>query len=321
MGDPILDQYVHCDALGVASEAPVLGVTPIREDWYLGAAGLIAAQVLELGAHATLLTSYSAQDGGRLEEAAAAYDLPVINIDEGARPVVVKTRYLVDETKVFKVDGKRPPPLSTGASRALAARLRECIEDFDAVIVTDFGYGLFNASLIEEISRITRTAGKPYYLDVSHTRRANILQFDRPRLATPTEQELRFAFADNESGLSNLASRFFTQTSAEYLMLTMGKRGVLLFDKLRKVGVPLATDFLPALEAVAIDPVGAGDVFLAGACLADLCGVPFPHGAYFGELLASMHIARLGNSVVECSALHRYVDERPELATSDESSD
>jgi rfaE bifunctional protein kinase chain/domain/rfaE bifunctional protein nucleotidyltransferase chain/domain len=314
IGDAILDHYVHCDALGIASETPVLSVTPIRENWYAGAGVLIAAQLTELGGNATFLTSFHTDaEGERFASIAEQAGVSVVAVSDEDRPVAVKSRYLVEEQKVFKVDSTRGVPSSTQATKELARKFESLVDDYDAVVVTDFGYGLFTQSLIEDFVEITKRHKKPYYLDVSHTRQASILRFPAARIATPTEQELRFAFADNDSGLSHLASHFFTETGAEHLMLTMGKRGVLLFDRPDSPSTRLKTEFLPALESSAIDPVGAGDVFLVGAVVADVCGESPRLGAYLGSALAALHVATLGNHRVDSVALHRYLELRPEL--------
>lgn len=314
LGDPILDQYVYCDALGVASESPILTLSPLRDEWFLGAGGLIAAQIAELGGRATFLASLrSGPDAVRFREGLATRNVELIEIRDDERPVIVKTRYLVDEQKLFKVDTGRPLPPSNAAVQELIERLDALLRDYDALMVTDFGYGLFTGPLIEAIGRLTRDRGRPYYIDVSHTRRANILRFTGARLATPTEQELRFAFADNESGLSNLASRFFEKTATGHLMLTMGKRGVMLFRRPEGSQERLHTDFLPALSTSAVDTIGAGDVFLAGAALADLSGASPQQGAYLGSCLASLHVADLGNDIVPSISLHRCFEDRREL--------
>jgi rfaE bifunctional protein kinase chain/domain/rfaE bifunctional protein nucleotidyltransferase chain/domain len=314
LGDAILDCYIHCEGLGIASESPVLTVMPLREEWYAGGPALIAAQIAALGAEASLLTCLPAGDTGeRFRKLLAGRGVRTLSVSDGDRQVAIKTRYLVEEHKVFKVDSMRLSPLSSAASKGLGVLLGEVLGQYDALIVTDFGYGLFTAPVVEALVSQSRAAGVPYFLDVSHTRRANILRFTGPRLATPTEQELRFAFADNESGLSNLASRFFQETDAGFLMITMGKRGVVLFDRPARPRQRLRADFLPAFEEVAVDPVGAGDVFLAGAALAHLGGASWQAGAYLGSALAALHVATPGNDPVENLALHMYLDCRREL--------
>jgi len=148
---------------------------------------------------------------------------------------------------------------------------------------------------------------------VSYGGHANILKFKRPRLATPTEAELRFAFADNESGLSNLASRYYRETGAEKLVLTLSNRGVILFHAPEPDRPRLRTDYLPAFTAYPIDPVGAGDVFLSAVVLADLAGAPTPWAVYLGSCVSALHINQIGNDPVSMNDVRAYLSERDEL--------
>ncbi len=314
LGDPVLDQYIHCEALGIASEAPILTVNPIHEDWFAGGAALIAAQIVELGGDAGLFVNLRpGETSDRFRDMVQASGVELIDSADRERPVAMKTRYLVEESKVFKVDNVRSLPSSAGASRTIAGELDSILGDYDGLIITDFGYGFFTRPLINALETVVAARRKPYYLDVSHTHHASILSFSGPRIATPTEQELRFAFADNEAGLSNLASRFFRKTNAENLLLTMGSRGVLLFRRPASSALRLDTDFLPAFESAAMDPVGAGDVFLAAVALSDLAGASCQVGAYLGSALAALQVAVLGNNVVDSRVLHTYLERRPEL--------
>jgi rfaE bifunctional protein kinase chain/domain/rfaE bifunctional protein nucleotidyltransferase chain/domain len=315
LADPIVDRYVHCDALGIADESPVITVNPIREESYIGAGGLIAHQMAILGAEVSFLTMLGTDEAARqFCDSLSSRGVEPIVVRTDARPVFTKTRYLVDDRKVFKVDSGGLAPPSTAATdeliRALEARLADC----DALLVTDFGYGLFSNALIDAITRGTRARRKPYYVDVSgNARGANILRFAAPRLAAPTEQELRFAFADNQAGISNLALRYYRETRAEHLVLTMGKRGALTFERASESADRLQTDFLPALSPSAADSIGAGDVFLAGLALSDLARAPLPHGVYLGSALAAIHVSRLGNEPVDGVDIHQFLDGREEL--------
>ena len=316
LADPILDHYVHCDAVGIASDTPMLTVTPIRDDWYIGAGGLIAAQAVALGAQAKLMTVLGhGEHADQFRNSSTRMGVDVVAV-EGERPVFVKSRYLVDDHKVFKVDIGFSSPLPTRSTRKVIEALEGVLPEQDAVIVTDFGYGLFNGEIVEAMQRLCKKLDKPYYADVS-SRRASILRFKGPRFATPTEEEVRFAFADNESGLSNLAMRFFVETSAENLVLTLGKRGVMLFAP----PVPgtregrLKTEYLPAFANQVVDPAGAGDVFLATLALSDLAGAPPSHAAYLANSAAALHVGQLGNSPVAGIELEQFLDHRSELLT------
>ena len=314
IGDPILDRYVHCDALAVAAESPILSVMPLREDVYPGAGALIARQIAALGGEPIFLTTVS--EGGDTAQFASELEragIELVRAGADPRPLYEKTRFLVEESKVFKVNRGRFAPLSTTAARDLVAGVEGRLRDVDAVIATDFGYGLFGGGVAESISKLAQAAARPLYVDVSQSARAHLLGFARPRLATPTEPELRLALGDEESGISNLASRYYAETGAGGLVITLGKRGVVIFDPPGMEGGRLSSDYLPALSRSSIDAVGAGDVFLATAALADLAEETLPVATFLASCASSLHVARLGNEPVDLADLLRFVAGRPEL--------
>ncbi len=313
VGDPIMDHYIHCESPSVAAESPILSVTPIREEWYVGGSGLVALQMAQLGAGVCYLTPFSDDSGS--ERLARGLDRPRVEhvpVAVGKRPVYEKTRYLVDNQKLLKVNQGRYAPLSSQDSEKLAGQIRERMEQYDALVVCDFGYGLFGSELVSAINELPRTHGKPFYLDVSHTGYGNLLKFREPRLATPTENELRYAFGDQESGLSNLAARYFKMTGAGQLVLTMGDRGVLYFTPPAEGTDRLPTDYLPIFTRNVVDTVGAGDVFLAATVLSDLAQGNPEAGLYLGSCLAALHIGQSGNDPRLLVDLQGYLSDRPE---------
>ncbi|MCA9718738.1 MAG: adenylyltransferase/cytidyltransferase family protein, partial [Myxococcales bacterium] len=314
LGDPVLDHYIHCDAQGIAAESPILTVSPLREDWFLGAGALIARQLLAFGAEASFVTPLNQSDASRqFRTQLADAGVEVIAIEDDARPTYVKTRYLVEARKILKVNVGRYAPLSTIATEHVIKTLRARLPEFDAMVVLDFGYGMFGRTLTDAVSALSRELGKPYFIDVSGATRANIRKFKGPRLATPTEEELRVAFSDSESGISNLALRYFRETGAGDLVTTMGKRGAVLFAPPIQGAHRLVTDYLPSLAHIPLDTVGAGDVFLTTTCLTALSGRPLAMGVYLASAVAAVHMQHLGNDPVSVVDIERFLDGRPEL--------
>lgn len=316
LGDPVLDHYIQCEESEIASEAPMLSVAPVHEEWYIGAGGLIARQLVNLGADATFLTTMSdGEHGERFRHLLGEDDVDLDTVGVDDRPVFVKSRYIVDDQKVFKVNEGRYSPASTRAVEQLIDRLDTQLDHHDALVVTDFGYGLFGPKLVDAVSELTTKHDTPLFVDVSGSGTTSLLRFDKPRFATPTESELRYAFGDDESGLSHLAVNFFEQTEAEGLVLTLGKRGALIFYP--PTGEPpdqrSDTDYLPAFVEHPRDPVGAGDVFMAALANATLSGASEATAAYLATSLAALKVSRMGNDPISQSALRGYLDQRTEL--------
>jgi rfaE bifunctional protein kinase chain/domain len=315
LGDAIIDHYAHCEAARVASESPIVSVKPVSEEWFVGGAGVIARQAAALGAKPTFVTScFEDEAYERISETLRRFGATVHNLPVPGRRTYTKTRFIVGGQKVFKVDRGNPSPIPIETTKELVGLLRELIPSHDGLIVTDFGYGLFGPTLCAAIPDICDEAGKPYFADVSTNGQANILKFRRTEFVTPTEDELRFALGDAESGLSNLASRYLKASESRGLIVTLGRRGSLSFDPAQTAGDRLRTSYLPALEVNEVDAVGAGDVFLTGASLARLVGEPVQIGLYVGSALASISAGFLGNEGVALPDLYGFFDQRVELA-------
>jgi rfaE bifunctional protein kinase chain/domain/rfaE bifunctional protein nucleotidyltransferase chain/domain len=313
VGDAILDRYVDCDTAAVAAESPMLSVTVLGEERFVGGAGLIAGQLAALGAKASFLSPTSASDPKRevLANQLAEAGVEFLEVQVENRAIYEKKRYIVDGKKLFKVNVGHPSPLPSLATEEVLATFRRRLDGLDAVILTDFGYGLFGETLVEKITAACREAGVPYFADVSETGRANILKFREPALVTPNEHELRFAFGDSISGLSSLANRYYRETGARSLVLTLGKRGAIHFAAPDEVdgGERLVATYLRALNNSPVDTVGAGDVFLATLGLLQVAGAEVPAALFVASGVAALHVGRLGNAPVDIEQLHRYLAE------------
>ena len=81
-----------------------------------------------------------------------------------------------------------------------------------------------------------------------------------------------------------MAARYYGETQAEGLMVTLGKRGsIQFFPPVEGPPGRLLTAYLPAFSQRAVDTVGAGDVFLATAALATVAGVDPASAQYLAK--------------------------------------
>ncbi|MEZ4459270.1 MAG: PfkB family carbohydrate kinase [bacterium] len=306
-GDAIIDQYVRCEDASLASEHPVLSVTPTEAIEYVGGAALIAAQLAALGSRSTLLTVYDDPiNGPRFQSGCTELGFELCVVGTDPRPVFVKTRYLVENQKVFKVNSGSPMPLSSVGSRDVIRAIREKWPTQTHRLVTDFGYGLFTHSLIDTFSELG-AQGEGYSVDISRGGASHLLKLENATFAAPTEDELRLAFGDYESGLSNLASRYLKATNTSAIVITMGSKGALLMSPIEGAS-NLKAEYLPAFSRNPVDVVGAGDVFFAvfSACAAT--GSPRTVALFLASVIAASHIQRMGNLPTSLEALLQALD-------------
>ena len=191
------------------------------------------------------------------------------------RDVVSKHRYLVDESKLFKVDDGSVSPLDSRAEETVAEQILAASEGAAGVIFADFGYGLITAGLLDRILPTLRSRVPVLTADVSG-KRSNLLQFKGVDLLCPTEREMRETLQDFSSGLGAVVSKLLTTTNAKQALITLGKQGLVSFDwpggNARESDGRLRSEYVPALSGRTVDPLGCGDALLATASLALAAG-------------------------------------------------
>ncbi|UCC29494.1 MAG: adenylyltransferase/cytidyltransferase family protein, partial [Phycisphaerales bacterium] len=123
VGDIVIDRYVFCDALGVASESPMLSLVQRDERTYVGGGAIVARHAAALGAHAFLLSAGGTDQRSRMVRDVLAGEGVESHLIESRPTIVEKTRFLAEDSKLFKVDCGQRLPLDSVAERQAALML------------------------------------------------------------------------------------------------------------------------------------------------------------------------------------------------------
>jgi len=311
VGDYILDRYHFCDATGVAGEGPMLSLRALEERDYDGGAGVVALHVAALGAQPTLISSLADDPLSRqiaLRLRGGGVD---VQCYAGRREVVCKHRYVVDQTKLFKIDEGAAAPADSQIEGLLASKILAAADGAAAVIFADFGYGQITGGLLERILPTLRERVPVLSADVSG-RQSNLLRFRGVDLLCPTEREVREAQHDFTNGLGAVVWNLLNATGAQQAMITLGKQGLVTFDRDDQAADGrLRSEYVPALASNAIDPLGCGDALLASASVALAAGGSLQAAAFLGSIAASIEVRQLGNQPVGADEIlaHIYDDE------------
>jgi rfaE bifunctional protein kinase chain/domain len=318
VGDVIIDRYVMCDALGVSRESPMLSLIERNERTYVGGAAIVARHLRAMGAHAFLLST--GPDGTAARAVTDVFQAEGVEwhlIPSRAR-FVEKTRFLAEDSKLFKVDRGDRLPLDSVAERQTALILEQQSKLADAVIFCDFGYGTITGSLLNRVLPTLRRNVRVMTADVSGGR-ASLLEFRHMDLLCPTEREARAALNDFDSGLSAVAWNVLNQTQAKHIFITLEKRGMVVFDRRsQKRDTPewsarLVSEQLPAMAEHGVDLLGCGDALLAASTLSLAAGAELVQAAYLGSAAAAMEATTLGNQPIEAGRLREWLRCRKEL--------
>ncbi len=313
VGDYILDRYHFCDAVGVAGEGPMMALRQLQTKDFDGGAAVVALHLAGLGANVTLVTSL-AEDQGSHETAMRLTAMGVKVESSGHRSqIVTKSRYVADQTKLFKVDHGPVTPIDSQTEERVAESILEAAADASGVVFADFGYGLITESLLDRIMPPLRRMAPIITADVSG-RQSSLLRFKGVDLLCPTEREVRETLHDFSSGLGAVVWNLLAATEARQAIITLGKQGLVTFARPEQSAEDapgrLASEYLPALSNRVVDPLGCGDALLATASLTLAAGAPLAAAAYLGSIAAAIELEQLGNQPLRAQTLTDAIHHR-----------
>ena len=157
VGDTIVDQYIDCNALGMSSEAPVIVVKEKESKGFLGGAAIVAAHAKSLGANCKYISvagNDSINDFVKTELSNLKIESYIIRDNE--RPTTFKTRYLVDNQKVFRVSKIDESSISKDSEDEVISKIENEIENVNGILVSDFVYGVITERVLSQIMYLAK---------------------------------------------------------------------------------------------------------------------------------------------------------------------
>lgn len=318
LGDVAIERYVLCDANTIASESPMMCLKELDRKDYVGGAAVIAAQLASLGAEPILITALGRDDLSRW--ALETLDAAGVHVEATThRPdLAVMTRFLVDDHKMFKLERSTVRPLDSVGEREASERLMHHVQRADAAIIHDGGHGVITPGLLRRLNAEFRR--RVPFIAGGSIESPPVLAALRPvDLLCCSERRLRIAMNDFGSGLSTVAYRMLDATEARRMIVTLGKRGLVTFNRPSEDRDSsewrgrLLSEHLPSFADRVVDRLGGGESLLTVATLSATAGGNFMTSAYLGAIAAAAQIADLGPVPAAAGDIRRRVQHRPEL--------
>jgi rfaE bifunctional protein kinase chain/domain len=203
--------------------------------------------------------------------------------------------------QVLRIDREPDGPIEPLVREAIADQLVSMGDMVDAVIVSDYEYGLCEAEIGSAASELSR-AGKVVVLDP----RREVKHFSGLTALTPNVDELaRFTNTSPDRlgdprALATAAKALLDSTGCRFLLVTRGNLGMALFGE----GLPGDGIVVDAWGTSAItDVCGAGDTAAAVFALALAAKYPAPEAMYLANVASGLVVLEHGAAVCPVGAL------------------
>jgi rfaE bifunctional protein kinase chain/domain len=316
VGDLVADFYLYGEPTRLSREAPVLVLRHRREALGAGGAANAARNLAALGARVAVLGLVGRDRTGR--ELLERLEHDGIDVSDAlARTdwqTPTKTRILGAEPgrtpqHVLRIDREPEQAPTDDARAALAGRLRARQGELDVVLGSDYGYGLLAGELAGTL-RALAAAGVRTVLDP----RRSFEAFAGLTAMTPNLGELAlFARTGVEelgttTALDAAARTLRQRCDLEYLLVTLGNRGMRLYSRGAEVPLEVA-----AAGREAVDVSGAGDTAAAAFALGLAAGLPGTDAMRLANAAAGLVVMEPGATACSLDRLRSALPSAPRV--------
>ncbi len=315
VGDAVADQFLYGEISRVSREAPVLILRHERTETLPGGAANCVVNLAALGARAALVGVVgrdAAGDALAAKLAEAGVDCAHVSRAASVR-TPTKVRVLAGQAhsprqQVIRVDYESEP-LSDEATRAeLARHLRAAVAGAEAIIISDYNYGVADAQTAQMVRDLAGGRGVPVLVDS----RFRLPEFAGFTSATPNEDEVEQLLGNKRLAargeLIRAAAELRARLRLQALLVTRGNNGMVLLED--GAAEPLTIAAVGSREAV--DVTGAGDTVIAAYALALAAGATFAEAAHLANHAGGIVVMKRGTASVAPEELLASVMRRSE---------
>jgi D-beta-D-heptose 7-phosphate kinase/D-beta-D-heptose 1-phosphate adenosyltransferase len=313
LGDVMLDHFVLGRVHRVSPEAPVPVVTHSGDEYRLGGAANVAANVRSLGGRATLVGVVGADErAARLRAALASIGLDdrTLVVDR-ARPTTCKVRVITERRQqVARIDYETDVDIAGEVAAAVRATVMAELERCHIVVVSDYLKGVVADALMPDVIARARSRGLAVLVDpkiphLSRYRGATLVTPNHLEAERATDLRVR---TDEEARAA--ARAFRLRARCQSVLITRGEHGMWLLD-----GSGAAPDdatarpdaaaelSLRALAREVADVTGAGDTVVATLALACAAGGTLAEAADLANHGAGLVVAKFGPATISTAEL------------------
>lgn len=318
IGDIMLDEFIWGDVHRISPEAPVPVVWAKRRSFMPGGTANVASNIRSLGADVCLIGVVGKDKNTNIllsEIKKRKISTKGIFV-EPSRHTTLKTRIIAGHQQVVRLDWEHTHALTKELNDKIIKFIEDNIADYDAVIIEDYGKGVVNTHLLEEIIAMAQANKKIITVD---PKEENFIYYRGVTSITPNRKELENAvrnlkikdrtnkfkvhndrlFSEEEINLA--AGEIVEYLGLESILVTLGEQGMRLFERKGPV------TNIPTVAQEVFDVSGAGDTVIAAFTLALSSGATKPEAAYIANFAAGIVVGKLGTATTNREELLKSI--------------
>jgi rfaE bifunctional protein kinase chain/domain len=304
VGDLVADQFLHGTIARVSREAPVFILRHDETETLAGGAANAAANVASLGGRAVLVGIVGRDANGAAllaKLAASKVDCDYIAVSENfattTKVRVLAGQHYAARQQVIRIDYENPTAIGVETLEILKANLAKAAEKADAIVISDYNYGVANKEISELAGKIAGERKIPLLVDS----RFRLREFKGATTATPNQEEVEQILGENFTAEN--CAELCCALGYEALLVTRGNKGMILIEPERE---PFYLEAVGSKEPV--DVTGAGDTVIAVYALSLASGLSYAESAALANHAGGIVVMKKGTASVTAEELTAAIE-------------
>ena len=304
VGDLVADQFLRGTINRVSREAPVFILRHDETETLAGGAANAAVNVASLGAKAVLIGAVGEDLNGnalleklRVSNVNCKFVIASEKIQTTTKVRVLAGQHYAPRQQVIRIDYENKQAIEIEILKKLKTNLLLACATADAIIISDYNYGVASHEIAETAKQIAKVNQIPLLIDS----RFRLRDFAEATTATPNQDEIeQILGADfSEADCAELCKTL----GYEALLITRGNEGMLLIEKDKPA------QYFEAIGAKEpIDVTGAGDTVIAVYALGLACELGFAESAKLANHAGGIVVMKKGTASVSAEELLDSID-------------
>lgn len=300
VGDLMLDRYLYGNAERLSPEAPVPVLHFQSEEYRLGGAGSVAADLAVLGAKVRVIGVLGQDEAGnQLTAHLGQYGCETSGLlRSSSRPTTCKTRLVGlaqhrHPQQMIRLDHENTSPIDSTLAQELLKSYIEALNDAAVVCLEDYNKGVFSEEITPKLIAEAKKRNIPVIIDPAAITKyakytnATCIKLNR----TETEKATGLTMA-NEHDFLAAATKLINTLSLESVVITLDKHGAYLGVK-GPSGVE--GQWLKTRPRQVYDVTGAGDMVLATLSMARAAGATWAEATALANIAGGLEVEKFGS--------------------------
>ena len=293
VGDAIIDEYRYVTPMGKSPKENMIATRFEEMEAFAGGAIATANHVAGLCGSVDLLTSLGDDKADqKLVEESLNENVTLHQLQRRQTPTTRKIRF-IDKSyfrKLFEVYHFDDAPMPRPLQYEFDDMIRERANDYDLVIVNDFGHGLIAPSTIELLCRRSKFLAVNAQSNSANFGFNLVTRYPCADLVCIDTPEARLAVGSKFMDPSEMVGRALPAAiNCDRIILTLGRGGCSTWAKTEDVQT------VPAFAKTVVDLVGAGDAFLAASAPIAAVGGTMQQIGFVGNVAGALKVGIVGH--------------------------